>query len=262
MYPPELSRIAGFCTNSNKKFSGGGPPDPPFKQNCLRLFYNHNTAHHLKKLNTYQNLPPPHHFSGELKIKWSLYVLFEKSIVDHFFVNGCLKEQRKVLEKSLKMYLKSPWKVLEKGMSWSVGTMKSPENPFALHTICLYCSPIHSPWIQKEDTHSLIKFWKVHGIGQVCDFDFWLSPVFSLHNWEIFLYRFVCKYFQYFPNKASMACKIWIKNILIQLLKHYCYVYMMQCISCLCLNECRCWIIIVVCYKTCSKCWCVRYLDF
>ena len=26
-------------------------------------------------------------------------------------------------EKSLKMYLKSPWKVLEKGMSWSVGTM-------------------------------------------------------------------------------------------------------------------------------------------
>ena len=49
VYPPELSRIAGFCPNSNKKFSGGGPPDPPFKQNCLRLYYNHNTANHLKK---------------------------------------------------------------------------------------------------------------------------------------------------------------------------------------------------------------------
>ena len=42
-----------------------------------------------------------------------------------FFANGCLKEQRKVLENSLKMYLKSPWKVLEKGMSWSVGTMET-----------------------------------------------------------------------------------------------------------------------------------------
>ena len=54
-----------------------------------------------------------------------MYVLFEKSIVDHFFANGCLKEQRKVLENSLKMYLKSPWKVLEKGMSWSVRTMST-----------------------------------------------------------------------------------------------------------------------------------------
>ena len=34
--------------------------------------------------------------------------LFEKSVVDHLFANGCLKEQRKVLENSLKMYLKSP----------------------------------------------------------------------------------------------------------------------------------------------------------
>ena len=110
VYPPKLSRIAGFCTISIKFFSGGGgPPDPAFKQNCLRLYYNHNTANPLKKVkNTYPNLPPPHHFSGEIKIKWSLYVLFEKSIVNHFFANGCLKEQRKVLENSLKMYLKSP----------------------------------------------------------------------------------------------------------------------------------------------------------
>ena len=122
VYPPELSRIAGFCTNSNKIRT----PRPPFKQNCLRLYmyYNHNAANHLQKFkHTYPNFSSPPYFSGELKIKWPQYVLFEKSIVDHSFANRCLKEQRKVLEKSLKMYLKSPWKVLEKGMSWSVGTM-------------------------------------------------------------------------------------------------------------------------------------------
>ena len=125
VYPPELSRIAGFCIIFYKKFSGGGPPHPPFKQNCLGLYYNHNSANHLKKLKTHTQISPPPTtiFSAELKIKWSLYVLFEKSIVDHFFGNVRLKEQIKVLEKSLKMYLKSPWKVLEKGMSWSVGTM-------------------------------------------------------------------------------------------------------------------------------------------
>ena len=125
VYPRELSRIAGFCTYSNKIFLGADPQTPLFKQNYLRLYYNHNTAFHLKKVkNTYPNPPPPHHFSGKLKIKWSVYVLFQKSIVDHFSANGCLKEQRKVLENSLKMYLKSPWKVLENGMSWSVGTVR------------------------------------------------------------------------------------------------------------------------------------------
>ena len=38
VYPPELSRIAGFCTNSNTIFLGEDPQTPPpFKQNCLRL---------------------------------------------------------------------------------------------------------------------------------------------------------------------------------------------------------------------------------
>ena len=50
VYPPELSRIAGFCTNSNKIFRGGDPRSPPFKHNYLWLYYNHNTANHLKKV--------------------------------------------------------------------------------------------------------------------------------------------------------------------------------------------------------------------
>ena len=47
VYPPELSRITGFCTYSNKHFLGKDPI-PPFKQNCLRLYYNHNIANHRK----------------------------------------------------------------------------------------------------------------------------------------------------------------------------------------------------------------------
>ena len=101
VYPPELSRIVGFCTHSNKIFLGEDPQTP----------LSNRIANHLKKLkNTYPNLP--HHFSDELKIKWSLYVLFENSIVYHFFANGCLKEQRKVLEKSWKCTSK----VLEKSL--------------------------------------------------------------------------------------------------------------------------------------------------
>ena len=111
VYPQEFSRIAGFCTNSNENFSGGGPPDPPFKQDYLMLYYNHNTANHLKKVKKHiPKSPPPHHFSGELKIKWSLYVLFEKSIVDLFSQMDVWKNK----EKSLKSPWKCTSKVLEK----------------------------------------------------------------------------------------------------------------------------------------------------
>ena len=113
VYPPKLSRVAGFCTNSNKNFLGEDPR-PPFKQNCLSLYCNHNTANHLQKIkNTYPNLPPPPIFSGELKIKWSLYVLFEKSIVYHFFREWMFERKKspwKVLENVPKKSLKSPWK--------------------------------------------------------------------------------------------------------------------------------------------------------
>ena len=59
MYPPELSRIAGFCTNSKKKNSGGEPPDHAIKHNCLSLYYSHNTVNHLKKLKTHTQISPP-----------------------------------------------------------------------------------------------------------------------------------------------------------------------------------------------------------
>ena len=161
VYPPELSRIAGFCINSNKFFLGEDPR-PPIKQNCLSLYYNHITANHLKKLKTQTQIsprppPPPHHFSGEFKIKWSLYVLFEKSIVDHFFANECLKEQRKVIENSLKMYLKSPWKVLEKDISWSVRTMTI--------NLCFTKSPLPNIPVHMPTE------WLLHGHDcSICDF--------------------------------------------------------------------------------------------
>ena len=104
------------------KFSGGVPPDPPFKQNCLSLYCNHNTANHLKKFKHIpKSTPPPNHFSGELKIK-GLCMSYLKSPLLIIFSRMDVWKNRK---KSLKMYLKSRWKVLEKGMSWSVGTMVS-----------------------------------------------------------------------------------------------------------------------------------------
>ena len=58
VYPPELSRIAGICINSNKHFLGEDPQTTPFKQNCLKLYYNDNAAN-LKKLKTHTQIPPP-----------------------------------------------------------------------------------------------------------------------------------------------------------------------------------------------------------
>ena len=105
------------------KFFWGRTPIPPFKQNYLRLHYNHNTANHLTKLRTHTPISrPPPPFSWRTQDQMVSVCLICKVHCWSFFANGCLKEQRKVLEKSLKMYLKSPWKVLEKGMSWSVGT--------------------------------------------------------------------------------------------------------------------------------------------
>ena len=93
VYPPELSRIAGFCTNSINFFLREDP-QTALSISCFRLYYNHDKANHLKKNTKHIPNPTPNpYFSGKLNIKWlSLYVLFEQPIVDNFFVNGCLKE--------------------------------------------------------------------------------------------------------------------------------------------------------------------------
>ena len=92
VYPPELQDFVLILL----KIFWGRTPRSPFQSELFRLYNNHNTSYHLKKLKTRTQSP---HFSGKLKIKWLfLYVLFEKSIVDHFFENGCLKEQKKSLK--------------------------------------------------------------------------------------------------------------------------------------------------------------------
>ena len=119
VYPPELSRIAGFCTNSNKTFLG---EDPSFKENYLRLYYNHHTAIHLKKLKTHTQIsPPPTIFLANSRSN-GLCMSYLKSPLLIIF-------SRIDVWKNKEKSLKTPWictsKVLEKGMSWSVGTMVS-----------------------------------------------------------------------------------------------------------------------------------------
>ena len=134
VYPPELSRIAGFCTNSNKKFSGGGPPDPPFKQNCLRLFYNHNTAHRLKKLNTYPNLSPPTIFLANSRSN-GLCMSYLKSPLLIIF-------SRMDVWKNKEKSLKSPWKctskVLEKSLKKVCHDLWEPCNYLSYTSTCTW----------------------------------------------------------------------------------------------------------------------------
>ena len=116
VYPPELSRIAGFCSNSNKIFSGGGPPDPPFKQNCMKLHYNHNTANNLKKVrSTNKNLPPPtHHFLANSKSNVLCMSYLKSPLLIIFFCKWMFERTKKspwkVLENVPQKSLKSPWK--------------------------------------------------------------------------------------------------------------------------------------------------------
>ena len=102
VYPPKLSRIAGFCTNSNKIFLGR-TPDPPFKQNCLRLYYNHNTANHLKKFITHTNIPPP--FFWRTPDQMVFVCLIWKVHCWSFFREWMFERAKK-----------SPWKPLEKNV--------------------------------------------------------------------------------------------------------------------------------------------------
>ena len=123
VYLQELSRIAGFCTNSNTIFLGEDLQTPLSSRiawGCI--ISNHNTANHLKKLKTHTQISPPTTIFLTNSRSNCLCMSYSKSPLFIIFWRMDVK-QRKVLENSLKMYLKSPWKVLEKGMSWSVGTM-------------------------------------------------------------------------------------------------------------------------------------------
>ena len=107
VYPPELSRIAGFCTNSNKNFLGR-TQDPPFKQNCLSLYYNHNTANHLKKfLKKHTQIPPI--FLANSRSNGLCMSYLKSPLLIFFFANRCLKPW-KLLENVPQKSLKSPWK--------------------------------------------------------------------------------------------------------------------------------------------------------
>ena len=84
-----LSRIAGFCTNSNKNFRGGGggggeEPQTSLSSRivwgCVITIIQQVTK---KVKNTHQNLPPPPFFCRTQ----DQIVLFEKFIVDDFLVH-------------------------------------------------------------------------------------------------------------------------------------------------------------------------------
>ena len=113
-----MSRIAGFCTNSNKKFSGEDPqtPPPPFKEDCLRLYYNHNPANHLKVKKKQNKSPPPpprplfcqtqnHMVSVCLIWKVHCWSFFRKWMFER-----TKKSPWKLLENVPQKSLKSPWK--------------------------------------------------------------------------------------------------------------------------------------------------------
>ena len=98
------------------KFSWGRTPRPPFKQNCLSLYYNHDTASHLKKLKTHTKIsknPPTTIFLANPNQMVSVCLIWKVHCWSFF--REWMFERTK----------KSPWKVLEKGMSWSVGTMNA-----------------------------------------------------------------------------------------------------------------------------------------
>ena len=112
VYPAELSRIAGFCTNSNKKFSGGGPQTPLSSRiiwGCIITIIQQN---HLKKAkNTYPN--PPIIFPANSRSKWSLCLIW-KVHCWLFFSEWMFERTKKIpwklLENVPQKSLKSPWK--------------------------------------------------------------------------------------------------------------------------------------------------------
>ena len=107
------------------------------------MYYNHYTANHLKKLKAHitQN-----------SIKWSLYVLFEKSIIDQIFREWMFEKNKespwkctsKVLEKSLNKRPKGPL-----SLTWVQSTLQKFDfgmepKTTTLHPTCFKITAMHS----------------------------------------------------------------------------------------------------------------------
>ena len=111
-FPCTFSEVLGtFSLIELSVFLTVTKTDPPFNQNRFRLFYNHDTSYHLRKLNTHVPNLPPFFWQTQDQMIVSLCLIWKV----HCW-SFCLKEQNKVLENSLKMYgvpqnsLKTPWK--------------------------------------------------------------------------------------------------------------------------------------------------------
>ena len=111
VYPPELSRIAGFCTNFNKIFLGS-TPDPLSSRIIWGCIINHNTANLLKKVkNTYPN-PPPTIFLANSRSNGLCMSYLKSPLLIIFSQMDVWKNK----EKSLKTPWKCTSKVLEKSL--------------------------------------------------------------------------------------------------------------------------------------------------
>ena len=115
VYPPELSRIAGFCTYSNKNFLGD-PLSSRIVWDCIITIIQQII---LKKLKTHTQSPPPIFLANS---RWNcLNMSYLKSLL---FIIFSWMDVWKNKEKSLKTPWKCTSKLPEKGMSWSVRTMQ------------------------------------------------------------------------------------------------------------------------------------------
>ena len=106
VYPPELFRIAGFCTNSNKNFLGERPQTP----------LSGTIANHLKRLKTHIQIPPPppppffwrtQDQMVSVCLIWKVHCL---SFFREWMFERTKKSPWKVLENVPQKSLKSPWK--------------------------------------------------------------------------------------------------------------------------------------------------------
>ena len=114
LYPPGLSRIAGFCTNSNKNFLGENPQTPLSNKivwACIITIIHSKSSKIVKNL--LKSLPPPYHFSGKTQDQMVSVSLISKVRCWSFFREMDVWNNK---EKSLK----SPWKCISKVLERSL----------------------------------------------------------------------------------------------------------------------------------------------